>query len=93
MPGHGHITNHEEIDPQHDLIEQVSAAVHEAWMTQKKTNGFTTAPTKDGEEQLVPYDQLSEGVKEYDRVTVRAVLAALKRLGYDVIAPDARSGA
>jgi ssDNA-binding Zn-finger/Zn-ribbon topoisomerase 1 len=30
---------------------------------------------------LYTYDELSENIKEYDRVTVRAVLNAIKKLG------------
>jgi hypothetical protein len=30
---------------------------------------------------LYPYSELPENIKEYDRVTVRAVLSAIKKLG------------
>lgn len=30
---------------------------------------------------MYPYDELPEGIKEYDRVTVRAVLKAIDELG------------
>ncbi len=60
-------------------IEVVSAAVHEAWMVQKRAKGITTAPSQStGEEQLRPYAELSNEVQEYDRATVRAVYAAIR---------------
>jgi hypothetical protein len=31
---------------------------------------------------MLPYDQLEEHIKEYDRVTVRAVLAGIEAAGY-----------
>jgi hypothetical protein len=34
---------------------------------------------------MLPYAELTEHIKEYDRVTVRGVLAGLKSLGYEVI--------
>ncbi len=33
---------------------------------------------------MYPYKELPEHVKEYDRVTVRAVLSAIKRMGYSL---------
>ena len=58
-------------------IELVSAAVHAAWMTSKKEQGFESRKSEDDEELMVPYEQLSEKAKELDRSTVRAVYAAI----------------
>ena len=59
-------------------IEIVAAKVHEAWMESKKAQGVTTRKSETGEEQMIPYEQLSEEAKEIDRATVRAVYAAIK---------------
>ena len=40
-------------------IEKVSAEVHQAWMDSKLTTGVTTRKSEDGEELMVPYEQLS----------------------------------
>lgn len=65
------------------FVEMLSASVHEAWVAAQRANGHTSAVSRlTGEEQMVPYAELSEGVKEYDRVTVRAVLAAIHAAGY-----------
>lgn len=61
------------------LIELLAAGVHEAWMEQCRANGLTTRISSvTGEEQMRPYADLSEPVKEYDRVTVRAVVEGLR---------------
>lgn len=58
-------------------IELVSAAVHAAWMKSKKDQGFESRKAEDGEELMVPYEQLSEKAKALDRSTVRAVYSAI----------------
>lgn len=61
-------------------IEEVSAAVHAAWMDSKLANGVTTRKAEDGEELMVPYAELSEKAKELDRGAVRAVYKAINSL-------------
>jgi hypothetical protein len=61
-------------------IEKVSAEVHKAWMETKKANGITSRKSEDGEELMVPYEQLSEKAKELDRNSVKAVYAAIEKL-------------
>ena len=61
-------------------IEKVSEEVHNAWMETKKGHGFTSRKSEDGEELMVPYNQLSEKAKDLDRNTVKAVYAAIKKL-------------
>lgn len=60
-----------------ELLERLSAAVHADWMAEQAARGRTSSVGRDGEEYMVPYDQLSEAAKELDRVTVRAVLKHL----------------
>jgi hypothetical protein len=59
-------------------IELVSAKVHEAWMDSKRAQGVTTRQAENGEELMVPYEQLSERAKDLDRGTVAAVYAAIQ---------------
>lgn len=59
-------------------IEAVADQVHQAWIETKLAQGITTRPAATGEEQMVPYAQLTEPLKELDRSTVRAVYAAIK---------------
>ena len=59
-------------------IESVSAKVHEAWMKAKQAKGITSRKSEQGEELMVPYEQLSEEAKELDRETVRTVYQAIQ---------------
>ena len=59
-------------------IEEVSAAVHSAWITSKHAQGVLSRKAEDGEELMVPYADLSEKAKELDRATVRAVCRAIE---------------
>jgi RyR domain len=62
-------------------IELVSAQVHEAWMESKKNTGISSRKSEDEEELMVSYEKLSEKAKDLDRNTVKAVYAAIKKLG------------
>lgn len=61
-------------------IELVSAQVHAAWMKSKKVQGVSSRKSEDGEELMVPYEDLSEKAKDLDRNTVKAVYMAIKKL-------------
>jgi hypothetical protein len=62
-------------------IESVAAEVHQAWIETKLAQGITSRPAADGTEQMVPYADLPDTLKELDRATVRAVYAAIQRCG------------
>ena len=61
-------------------IELVSAEVHDAWMKSKMSSGINSRKSEDGEELMIPYEQLSEKAKDLDRNTVKAVYAAISKL-------------
>ena len=50
-------------------IETLSEGVHDAWWEEKKKQGVTDHP------DMIPYPELSEDTKDYDRVTVNCVLS------------------
>lgn len=54
-----------------ERFEKVCEAVHNGWWEECKRQGRENHP------DMIPYEQLSESVKDYDRVTVRRVLDAL----------------
>lgn len=60
-------------------IEKVCSKVHAAWMESKKAEGINSR-TKDGEELMVPYEELSDTAKNFDRVIVNAVYKAIEEL-------------
>lgn len=49
-------------------------------MEAKKARGITSRKSENGEELMVPYQQLSEEAKDLDRETVRAVYAAIESI-------------
>ena len=61
-------------------IEIVAAKVHEAWMESKRKNGVMSRTSETGEELMVPSSKLSEGAKELDRASVRAVYTAIEEV-------------
>jgi hypothetical protein len=69
-----------------DALEAIAAAVHEEWMATKRAGGVTTRCSESGEELMVPYADLSEGAKELDRGSVRAVFNAAETAGYKIVA-------
>jgi hypothetical protein len=64
-------------DVQLPPIEKVASKVHEAWMEGKRANGIISCLAENGEELMVPYDQLSNAQKNQDRNTVKAVYNAI----------------
>jgi hypothetical protein len=61
-------------------IELVAAKVHEAWVETKLAQGVTSRLSSDGVEQMIPYNDLPDHLKELDRATVKAVYAAIQSL-------------
>lgn len=59
-------------------LEATASQVHAAWVLAKQEAGVTSRPSESGEEQMVPYEQLSEPIKDLDRTTVRAVYDAIR---------------
>lgn len=70
-------------------IEKLAIMEHERWMAERLREGWTHGEVKDTvakkQPALVPWDQLSEPVKDLDRDTVRNIPAFLSGVGYAVI--------
>ena len=73
------------------LIERVAENVHELWAQQRIKDGWSWGPKRDDAARqhpgLVPYSELSDAEKEYDRITTRGVLESILALGYRVEPP------
>jgi RyR domain len=71
-----------------ELVERLAQNTHDHWARKRIEEGWHYgARRNDNEKQhpdLVPYDQLPESEKEYDRKTVVEVLKAIIALGYEV---------
>lgn len=73
------------------LIERLAENTHEVWSAQRIKDGWTYGPTRDDANQhhpcLVPYDQLPDSEKEYDRKTAAETLKAIVLLGFEIDKP------
>ena len=71
------------------LTEQVAANVHEVWASGRIAEGWEYGRTHNYELKhhpcLVPYDELPESEKEYDRKTAMETLKLIHKLGFKMI--------
>jgi hypothetical protein len=76
-----------------DLTEQLAENAHELWAAQRIGEGWSYGPERDDRARhhpnLVPYKDLSESEKEYDRLTAVGTLKAILSLGYLIVPPRA----
>lgn len=74
-----------------ELLEKLAENTHEVWSAGRIRDGWTYGPTRNDAAKthpgLVPYDQLTEGEKEYDRQTAGETLKAILLLGYTIQDP------
>jgi ryanodine receptor 2 len=77
-----------------DLLERLAENTHAVWAAQRLKDGWTYGPARDDDAKkhpcLVPYDQLPESEKEYDRRTAAETLKAILTLGYRIVPPAAQ---
>ena len=70
------------------LTERIAANVHDVWASGRIAEGWTLGPAKNAEKKetplLVPYDELPESEKEYDRNTALATIKLILKLGYRI---------
>lgn len=70
------------------LIEELASNVHRVWVERRIAEGWSYGAARDDKlkthPSLVPYDQLSESEKDYDRSTAMATLELIEKLGYRI---------
>ena len=70
------------------LVEQMSKNVHEVWAETRIQQGWTYGQQRDDERKihpcLVPYEELPESEKEYDRNTSVETLKLIMKLGFKI---------
>lgn len=73
----------EELEP---LVEQMAKNVHEVWAETRISQGWTYGEQRNDEKKthpcLVPYEDLPEEEKEYDRNTSIGTLKLIMKLGF-----------
>lgn len=71
-----------------ELTEQIAENVHENWSAGRIAEGWTYGPVRDDARKqtpcLVPYGQLPENEKDYDRNTAMETLKLIMALGYKI---------
>lgn len=75
-----------------DLAEQLARNVHEVWAASRHSQGWTYGSKRDDANRetpcMVPYDQLPEEEKAYDRNTSLETIKLILKLGFKIIPPD-----
>ena len=79
-----------------DLTERLAENAHDQWALQRMSEGWGYGPARDDAKKehpcLVPYDELPESEKEYDRTAALETLKAILALGYDIVKRETPPG-
>ena len=72
-----------------ELSETIARNVHEVWAQNRMAEGWTYGPERDDVKRqtpcLVPYEELPESEKAYDRNTALETLRFIVSMGYDIV--------
>jgi hypothetical protein len=73
------------------LTERLAENTHDVWAQQRLAEGWTYGPKRDDDAKthpcLVPYAELPESEREYDRKTAMETLKVVLVLGYAITPP------
>jgi hypothetical protein len=79
------------------LTERLARHAHEVWARQRIADGWRYGPHRDDANRLhpslIPYDELSQAERQYDRNAALETLRAIMALGYRVIPPRSEGDA
>jgi hypothetical protein len=71
-----------------ELTERLAENAHDHWAAQRIAEGWVYGPARDDAKKtnpdLVPYAELPESEKEYDRTAATETLRAVLALGYSI---------
>ena len=72
----------------YQLTERLAEHAHDLWAGRRLAEGWTYGPQRDDAAKrhpcLVPYDQLPNSEKQYDRAVAMGTLKAILALGYQI---------
>ncbi|MBQ6108072.1 MAG: hypothetical protein IJK97_07655 [Thermoguttaceae bacterium] len=75
-----------------ELTEKLAENAHDHWAAGRMKAGWSYGPTRDDGKKLhpdlVPYDELEESEKDYDRNSAVETLKAVLALGYEIVKKD-----
>ncbi len=76
-------------DDLNELREAIAENVHELWAQRRQAEGWTYGPCRNDElkqtPDMVPYSELTDAEKQYDRELAMQTIKLLKKLGYDLV--------
>lgn len=79
------VTLPEELDP---LIEKMSKNVHDVWAETRMSQGWSYGKERNDEKKthpcLIPYEELPDDEKAYDRNTSIGTLKLIMKLGFNI---------
>ncbi|MCJ7519409.1 MAG: RyR domain-containing protein, partial [Anaerolineaceae bacterium] len=71
-----------------DIVETLAIIEHEEWIKERLTSGWVYGKEKDSDKKvspyLIPFDELTEEIKDYDRDTIRNIPVLLELIGMAV---------
>ena len=71
-----------------ELTEMLSKNTHENWAKARINHGWSYGPHRDDDKKetpcLVPYEDLPDSEKEYDRILTLNLLKVIKKLGFRI---------
>ena len=74
------------------LTERLAENSHDLWAAQRLAQGWRFGPQRNDSQKLhpclVPYADLPESEKEYDRIVALGTLKAILKLGYRIVPPQ-----
>lgn len=74
------------------LVERLAKHNHDVWARQRLKDGWSFGPVRNDDRKehpcLVPYADLPESEKDYDRKTALEALKAIVALGYRIVPAD-----
>lgn len=72
-----------------ELTEAIAENAHDIWARARMDEGWTYGPVRNDalkqHPDLVPYSQLLDSEKEYDRIMAMNTLRLVRRLGFDIV--------
>lgn len=72
-----------------ELTEAIAENAHDIWARARMDEGWSYGPVRDDEKKhhpdLVPYSQLPDSEKEYDRTMAMNTLRLVRRLGFEIV--------